>query len=129
MPLVLHHRVKQYPALATHKGYDDDLCHGDVTLSFIHNTKSLSRVERKKILQIKRKTEEAASQKAQEATDGKTEALLTRLAASLVLPYVLFDLSNMASTFWWNSNLSIFVITCMHSVFVDLYCYGAENFL
>ena len=62
-------RVKQYPALSTHKGYDDALCHGDVTLSFQHSSQSLSSDERRKILQIKRKTEDTVDQRLQEAAD------------------------------------------------------------
>ena len=73
-------RVKQYPTLATHKGYDDSLCHGDVTLSFQHRSQSVTSAERRKLLLIKRKAEDAAEQRLVEETQRRQQDVIrTRL--------------------------------------------------
>ena len=73
------YRSKQYPNLASHKGYDDDLCHGDVTLHLQHQPHSLSRAERRRILQIKRRTEDAVEQRLHELSEQKHEESIRKL--------------------------------------------------
>ena len=79
LSLIYFFRSKQYPSLATHKGYDDDLCHGDVTLHLQHQPRSLSRVERRRILQIKRRTEDAVEQRLHEINEQKHEDSIRKL--------------------------------------------------
>jgi hypothetical protein len=58
----------KFSSFASHRGFDEALCHGTVTLGFLHSTQPMSKVERRRLLlKIRQDSQEAMATQQRQA--------------------------------------------------------------
>ena len=60
-------RRSKFAHLASHPGFDERLCYGDITLNFLHSSQPLSKLERQHIQKIREENEAEQEKKKLEA--------------------------------------------------------------